>query len=348
MNRAKYSSFGKIKISNKSKDEKELESLQQKKVAIVNNNSEKATDENSIESLNVRIATKMRTIQEKRFEREIKNLNDLKSNKGKSAATFSLRDKILGNKKVTQEPVVIIDPETEREVTKPAEIKKVSLKYCVNLLTDREPKAEYRNIVTKKDTLHRERMREIVDNDIDNLPYIVFVKTLNILKTKHKTKYEFITKAGNSLVEALYKLFQLIWKKEEIPKGWMESRITQLKKSDAPQNKAVSLDSIRHIHEKNQIFKFFSQIVMTIAKPILYQNMSKYQLASRPGHRASEHLFVLKSIMIEYEEKNKPIFFTSFDITFVYLSHAVGQFFRVKHLPNQRIRKELVYSFLHI
>ena len=53
---------------------------------------------------------------------------------------------------------------------------------------------------------------------------------------------------------------------------------------------------------------------MTIAKPILYQNMSKYQLASRPGHRASEHLFVLKSIMIDYEEKNKPILFASYDL----------------------------------
>ena len=92
--------------------------------------------------------------------------------------------------------MVIIDPETEREVTKPEEIKKVSLRYCVNLLTDREPKAEYKNIVEKKDTLHRERMVEAVDNDIEDLPYEVFVKTFNITKTKHNTKNEFITKAG--------------------------------------------------------------------------------------------------------------------------------------------------------
>ena len=42
--------------------------------------------------------------------------------------------------------------------------------------------------------------------------------------------------------------------------------------------------------------------------------MSKYQIACRPGHRPSEHLFVVKSVINHYKSKKKGLIATSFDL----------------------------------
>ena len=71
-------------------------------------------------------------------------LKELKSKKGKSASVLSLKEKVLGSKKAKQEPAVVKDPDTNKLVTDVDEIKRVSLKYCVDLLTNRKPKPEER------------------------------------------------------------------------------------------------------------------------------------------------------------------------------------------------------------
>ena len=57
-----------------------------------------------------RFAEVMNTIQSNQYERELKNLIEMKSVKGRSAAIFDLRDKVLGKKKTQQDAVVIINP----------------------------------------------------------------------------------------------------------------------------------------------------------------------------------------------------------------------------------------------
>ena len=39
-----------------------------------------------------------------------------------------------------------------------------------------------------------------------------------------------------------------------------------------------------------------------------------YQIACRPGHRATEHLFVIKSIIAKYEEEKKGLLLSNWDI----------------------------------
>ena len=122
-------------------------------------------------------------------------------------------------------------------------------------------------------------MAEEVEGDIEELPYEVFHETLQALKKKDGHKYDFILKGGDSLLSALYNLFRIIWRSEKIPESWMESTLTQIPKKA---NKVGHLDAMRHIHEKNDFFKCYGQIVMGYAKPILFQNMSKFQIASKP------------------------------------------------------------------
>ena len=141
-------------------------------------------------------------------------------------------------------------------------------------------------------------MKEVIDEDINELSSETFEKILIALSKKPGQKYKFITRAGNSFKLALLNLFQIIWRTECIPSEWHESNVIQLPKGNKCSN---SLENIRHIHDRNLYSKFFSQIVMAQAKPNLFENLSKYQIACRPGHRPSEHLFVIKIVFAKYD-----------------------------------------------
>ena len=82
-------------------------------------------------------------MQKEAFEAELKGIRDTKSCRGRGAAIFQIKDKVVGKKTSAPEAVVLTDPVTKLEVNTPDEIKRVSLEYCSKLLTNREPKKEY-------------------------------------------------------------------------------------------------------------------------------------------------------------------------------------------------------------
>ena len=145
-------------------------------------------------------------------------------------------------------------------------------------------------------------MTEVVDDDIEELSLETFHKTMELMEKKHGKKCEFILKAGQSLKGALLNLYKIVWRTEVLPKEWQESTITQLPKGKGPIN---NLENIRHIHDRNIFSKYFGQMVLAEAKENLFDNLSKYQIACRPGHRSSEHLFVLKSVFARYQRDKK-------------------------------------------
>ena len=292
-----------------------------KKKLQINNNCEEESKERKLDEVDAKMADVLYKIESKQFESDMNKLKEIKREKGKAAAVFKLKEKILGKKKVGQEPAVIKDPETGFEITKAEEIKQVTLNYCVKLLTNREPKEAYRETIEQLERDHEERMKEKVEEDLEELPFDVFMKILNDLKNKPGGKYDFITKSGYNLLSSIFNLFQIIWRSERIPDDWRESLLTQLFKGG--QKDFRELDSQRFIHEKNSILKFFQQIVMFYTKPLIYKNMSKFQIACKPGHRPSEHLFVVKSIMALFKEKNKPLIFSSFDLRKFYDSEKL-------------------------
>ena len=46
----------------------------------------------------------------------------------------------------------------------------------------------------------------------------------------------------------------------------------------------------------------------------MVENMSKYQIGARPGHRAQENLFVIKSVVALFLQYNQPIILASYDV----------------------------------
>ena len=71
----------------------------------------------------------------------------------------------------------------------------------------------------------------------------------------------------------------------------------------------------RFIHTNDEFPKFFGNLVMTAAKDTLVSKMSKFQIGAKPGHRAQEHLFVLKSVVSLYLQFDKAIILSTWHIS---------------------------------
>ena len=87
-----------MKAYSKPKSHRNLEKLQRKKLEIINANTN-GYKEDKIALANDEIAEILHDIHAKQFEKDVNCLENLKRNKGKSAAVFKLHEKLLGNKK---------------------------------------------------------------------------------------------------------------------------------------------------------------------------------------------------------------------------------------------------------
>ena len=71
----------------------------------------------------------------------------------------------------------------------------------------------------------------------------------------------------------------------------------------------------RNLHTKEDIPKFFGHIVTSAAKPNIIGSMTPYQIGTKPGHRAQEHLFVLKSVIGLFEHNRQAIALQLWDLS---------------------------------
>ena len=126
---------------------------------------------------------------EKAIHQRLKSLKSIWSKQGKSAAIFNLKERVLGTKKSGMEAVAILNPDSGDLSSTPEDIKKVSLEYYVKLLTNREPRGMFQEILKRKVSLHQERMKEIVYNDLGDLPFSDFLNALKKVATTHREKY---------------------------------------------------------------------------------------------------------------------------------------------------------------
>ena len=213
--------------------------------------------------------------------------------RGNAAAVFKFKEMVVGSKKAVSEPA-LFDQFNSCEVTEPEMIKSVSLKYCSSLLENRVPSKKYEDDILFKTNIHCIRMNEKIPNDIEELTFEMFENTFEDLKLNKSTKYQFFIKGGNSVKESLFKICSVVWKTEVVPESWAETTLIQLYKGKGCRS---NLDNMRHIHIKDEYPKFFGHIVVSAAKDKIIKGMSKFQIATKPGHRVQEHLFVLKSVI---------------------------------------------------
>ena len=310
LTKVKFRAFGKVTVRNELRTSKELKTLQKEKFDLMKNKktTERDTEINALED---KITDEVLSNQRMKLEKEIGELKSMKSKKGKSAVIFNLKDKIVGKNKAAQEPTTMKDPKTNEELTNRKEIKEASLSYCVDLLTNREPKPGFEDDLQLIDLVHESRMRETFEDDV-SFSTSIFENSLKELKKKNKKKYEFILKGGKDFQEALFKLCSMVWGSEEKPDQWRKTLIIQLFKGKGEKNEFCNQ---RNIHTKLDVPKFFGHMVMSQAKGKIIANMTKFQIGTKNGHRAQEHLFTLKSVIALYLRLDFPIMIQLYDIS---------------------------------
>ena len=277
MNKLKFRSFGKVTFSNRCKFDKPIDKLYHEKRIFT---SEK--NEEKIREIEANISELLVIKQRQEYEKKLLDLKTLRESKGRSAANFKLKEKILGEKKEKQEAVAIEDPITEEMLFDPEKIKEASLNYLKTLLINREPKDEYAKDIEVMRILHNKRMNER-NVDEEELSQKDFDSLVESLKKKNKLKYKFILNGGKSYRKCLYKLFKLIWWKEVKPSQWDYTIAHQLYKGKGVKSK---LSHHRFIHTKNEEPKSFEHILMSKAKPNIIQGCSKFQMGPSPNTRA--------------------------------------------------------------
>ena len=179
----KYKAFGKAKEIRKPKTSREVVALQKEKAKLfggVEGKDNLIYDE-QVKKIDEQIAVNLLKIQKDAFEKELKALKDIKTSKGKAAAIFKTKAKIVVPKSLAPEAVVLIDPITKTEVTTPDNIKRVSLDYCTDLFTNRKPTEEFSEDIFIKEILHEVRMDEDVKDDMEELSVDRFQKTFDAL-----------------------------------------------------------------------------------------------------------------------------------------------------------------------
>ena len=200
----------------------------------------------------------------------------------------------MGPKKAAQEPTAVIDPQTGMFVLDPTKIKEVVLEFCKKLLTNREPSEGYESDLELKRSLHNVRMEEIIEEDIGHVSLEMFNKTVEELWKKKKEKYKFIINAGFDLKDVLFQLFNSVWESEIIPKSWQKTTLIQIFKG---KGNFQDLSCMRNLHLKEEIPKMWGHILVSQVKEKLMSNMTIFQIGAKSGHRAAEHIYVMKSVM---------------------------------------------------
>ena len=194
------------------------------KISEDNNNKE---TKHKIKVIDEKLVTAIHNVNVKNYEKEIESLKTVSKSKGMSAAIYKLKEKVLGPKEKSPDAMGVEDPDSGHLITDPDSINEATLKYCLQLLSDRDPKPGYEKQYKEKLEMHNTRMLEKMDEDNEDLNYEQFEEALQIVSKKHSEKYKFILRAGNSLKNALFYLYSLIWKYEEIPDKWRESLLLQ-------------------------------------------------------------------------------------------------------------------------
>ena len=103
LNRIKFIAFGKVKVGQKPKINRELEELQKEKIKCFENilDDEELLNE-KVDKIDKDIASNLLSQERINFEKELKSMKDLKEKKGKCALIFNLKEKVVGPKKAGQ------------------------------------------------------------------------------------------------------------------------------------------------------------------------------------------------------------------------------------------------------
>ena len=173
------------------------------------------------------------------------------------------------------------------------EIKKVTLEYCLNLLSNNEPDAEVKELVESKEMLHKLRMEDTDNDEEYEISEADFFLTVGKFESKKSRSYEFIVNTGLKYQLAILQLCRRFIRTEEFPSSFDLSTLVQLPKPGSQ----LLLDNSRFLHIKLWAPRICEALAVREMKDAIFEAGTKYQIGGCPGQRTQFHLFVIKSLI---------------------------------------------------
>jgi hypothetical protein len=168
----KYCAFGKTKTQTKRAAKKAIKT--------------KSGDSEKAKELLAKQSTKM--------ESEILRVKGMKQ--GRTGSVFKMREIIGGKKKAKKEAHAVKDSESGEMVVSNEEIKRVTLKYCLNVLKNNEPEDKFKNLVELKEQVHQMRMKDNNNETEDDITDEEFFTNVCKFESKKSPMYNFLVNTG--------------------------------------------------------------------------------------------------------------------------------------------------------
>ena len=229
---------------------------------------------------------------------------------GRVTQIFGMKDIVAGKRKTIPEAQAIEDPETGDLVVSNAEIKKVTLKYCLKTLEKNEPEEEVKELVKYKEEVHKLRMEDRENDEEFFITDKDFFMTLSKFESTNSTSYDFITKAGIKFKLAVFKLCKRLIESEIFPSRFNLTTLVQLHKKGS----ARRLENHRFLHLKEWPAKLTEALAVRGMKADIFKAGTKFQIGGCPGQRTVFHLFVIKSLIALRLKFGEACFLTLLDI----------------------------------
>ena len=190
-----------------------------------------------------------------------------------------------------QEPVAIKEPKTNQLIVAPEDIKNVTLKYCVDNLTNKEPAEEHKKVKEMRKRIHTERMK-IKQDDEFTIDKEDFDEALQKFNKKNTKTYDFLLKASKEYKDAIFHLCKKFFEKEEFPEKFRKTTLFMIWKR---KGSAEVLSNNRFIHLKETyLARTCEALLMNQMKHQIFDKSTIYQIGGQARHSTNEHLFTIK------------------------------------------------------
>jgi hypothetical protein len=253
-----------------------------------------------------------RELLRKQTEKAEEELTKLKENSKGSANVFKIVQAIQGPKKGgSMDAYSITDPETGKLAVSGKEIKRISLEYCKEVLTNNEAVGDSKQVVHMKASMHSDRMMQVQEGSF--LPSKEgFMRVIKKFKQNDKRNYDFLIKTGSKFKEAVFRLCSKMITEEQFPRSFDNTTLHQIFKG---KGKREVLSNNRYIHSKDWLPRTVESMVVDNMKETILRGSSPYQIGGQPKHRPQEHIFSVKSMMAKYNMEGKVLLLQAYDIS---------------------------------
>ena len=236
-------------------------------------------------------------------------LHLMRSKGNRLGQIWELRKILYGGKVGEQIPSAVIDPDTGTLQVSVDNIKDATARHIANTLEDAEPIEKFKHVVEIRNKNHEKLMGEEKDERI-NIQKQALTTVLKRMKKSNKKGYKDIIEASDEFHDALFKFYCLLVQREEVPKSYGQTSLTQLYKKGDP----TSLSNWRFIHVKSAHIRLFEGTLTEMCKPFILDGVSEQQIGGIEGHQPNEHLFTMKTILRNREVRKKSTWVSLFDL----------------------------------